>query len=183
MLKAAARNGWIDEPRAMMETLTSIRRAGADIIITYYAREAAARRRSRQTGPSRSYMRKIAAVLVLHRGWHSNVRLPSRQLRLTSSRVSSRRSTSPLHRWSRRARTETWEFSKDASTKGALKVGDRVTVHYKMIATDIEANPELPRSNGASDARGELVLGGAFAEPTDGAMLLFKGNWQEGKKN
>jgi porphobilinogen synthase len=41
MLKAAARNGWIDEPRAMLETLTSIRRAGADIVITYYAREAA----------------------------------------------------------------------------------------------------------------------------------------------
>ena len=40
MLKAAGRNGWIDEPRAMLETLTSIRRAGADIIITYYAREA-----------------------------------------------------------------------------------------------------------------------------------------------
>jgi porphobilinogen synthase len=41
MLKAAARNDWIDEPRAMLETLTSIRRAGADIIITYYARDAA----------------------------------------------------------------------------------------------------------------------------------------------
>ncbi|MEP7310434.1 MAG: porphobilinogen synthase [Acidobacteriota bacterium] len=41
MLKAAGRNGWIDEPRAMLETLTGIRRAGADIIITYYAREAA----------------------------------------------------------------------------------------------------------------------------------------------
>jgi len=41
MLKAAAANGWIDERRAMMETLTAIRRAGADIIITYYAREAA----------------------------------------------------------------------------------------------------------------------------------------------
>ena len=41
MLKAAARNGWIDEPRAMIETLTSIRRAGADIIITYYAVDAA----------------------------------------------------------------------------------------------------------------------------------------------
>jgi porphobilinogen synthase len=41
MLKAAARNGWIDERRAMLETLTGIRRAGADIIITYYAREAA----------------------------------------------------------------------------------------------------------------------------------------------
>jgi porphobilinogen synthase len=41
MLKAAARNGWIDEPRAMMETLTAIRRAGADMVITYYAREAA----------------------------------------------------------------------------------------------------------------------------------------------
>jgi porphobilinogen synthase len=41
MLKAAAQRGWIDEPRVMMETLTAIRRAGADIIITYYAREAA----------------------------------------------------------------------------------------------------------------------------------------------
>jgi porphobilinogen synthase len=41
MIKAAARNGWIDEPRAMMETLVAIHRAGADIIITYYAREAA----------------------------------------------------------------------------------------------------------------------------------------------
>jgi porphobilinogen synthase len=41
MLKAAARNGWIDEKRAMMETLVAIRRAGADMIITYYAREAA----------------------------------------------------------------------------------------------------------------------------------------------
>jgi porphobilinogen synthase len=41
MLKAAAQNGWLDEPRVMFETLTAIRRAGADMIITYYAREAA----------------------------------------------------------------------------------------------------------------------------------------------
>jgi porphobilinogen synthase len=41
MLKSAARNGWIDETRAMLETLVSIRRAGADIIVTYYARDAA----------------------------------------------------------------------------------------------------------------------------------------------
>ncbi len=41
MLKAAARNGWIDERRAMLESLTAIHRAGADIIITYTAREAA----------------------------------------------------------------------------------------------------------------------------------------------
>jgi porphobilinogen synthase len=40
MIKAAAQNGWIDEPRVMMETLTSIKRAGADIILTYFAREA-----------------------------------------------------------------------------------------------------------------------------------------------
>jgi porphobilinogen synthase len=39
MIKAAAQRGWIDEPRVMMETLTSIKRAGADIILTYYARE------------------------------------------------------------------------------------------------------------------------------------------------
>jgi len=40
MIKAAAEKGWIDEQRVMMETLTSIKRAGADIILTYYAREA-----------------------------------------------------------------------------------------------------------------------------------------------
>jgi len=41
MLKLAAARGWIDERRGMLETLTAIKRAGADIIITYYAREAA----------------------------------------------------------------------------------------------------------------------------------------------
>ncbi len=41
MLKAAALNGWIDESRAMLEALTAIKRAGADILVTYYAREAA----------------------------------------------------------------------------------------------------------------------------------------------
>src|ERR671938_1544211 len=41
MIKAAAARGWIDEQRVMMETLTCIRRAGADFILTYYAREAA----------------------------------------------------------------------------------------------------------------------------------------------
>jgi porphobilinogen synthase len=41
MIKAAAARGWLEEPRVMMESLTSIARAGADIIITYYAREAA----------------------------------------------------------------------------------------------------------------------------------------------
>ena len=41
MIMAAARNGWIDCERAMMETLTSIRRAGTDMIITYFAKPAA----------------------------------------------------------------------------------------------------------------------------------------------
>jgi porphobilinogen synthase len=41
MVKAAARNGWIDERRVTLEVLTSIRRAGADMILTYHAREAA----------------------------------------------------------------------------------------------------------------------------------------------
>jgi porphobilinogen synthase len=41
MLKAAAANGWLDEEPAVLETLTSIRRAGADAIVTYYAKEAA----------------------------------------------------------------------------------------------------------------------------------------------
>ena len=41
MLKAAAANGWIDERAAVLETLTAIRRAGADVIVTYFARQAA----------------------------------------------------------------------------------------------------------------------------------------------
>ena len=42
MIKAAAERGWIDGERIMMEVLTSIKRAGADVIITYFAKEAAA---------------------------------------------------------------------------------------------------------------------------------------------
>ena len=41
MLKAAAANGWIDEERVVLETLTGIRRAGADLILTYHAKDAA----------------------------------------------------------------------------------------------------------------------------------------------
>jgi len=45
MVEAAAANGWVDRDRAMMETLTAIRRAGASIILTYWATEAARRLR------------------------------------------------------------------------------------------------------------------------------------------
>ena len=41
MVKAAAANDWIDETRVMMEIITSIKRAGADIIITYFAKDIA----------------------------------------------------------------------------------------------------------------------------------------------
>jgi porphobilinogen synthase len=41
LVKAAAQLGWIDEQKVMMEMLTSIRRAGADIILTYFAKDAA----------------------------------------------------------------------------------------------------------------------------------------------
>ena len=43
MLKAAAQNGWIDGDAAALETLTSIKRAGADFVLTYLAREVAER--------------------------------------------------------------------------------------------------------------------------------------------
>jgi porphobilinogen synthase len=42
MLKAAVANDWLDERQAALESLTAIRRAGADMIITYYAKRAAA---------------------------------------------------------------------------------------------------------------------------------------------
>ena len=41
MIQSAAERGWIDRERAMMESLIGIRRAGADVVITYFAREAA----------------------------------------------------------------------------------------------------------------------------------------------
>ena len=41
MIMAAAANGWLDHDRAMMESLTSIKRAGADFILTYFAKPAA----------------------------------------------------------------------------------------------------------------------------------------------
>jgi porphobilinogen synthase len=41
MIVAAAERGWLDRERAMMESLTSIRRAGADVILTYFAKDAA----------------------------------------------------------------------------------------------------------------------------------------------
>jgi porphobilinogen synthase len=41
MVKAAAQNGWLDERRTVLELLTSIRRAGADLILTYHAKDAA----------------------------------------------------------------------------------------------------------------------------------------------
>ena len=54
MVEAAAANGWIDRERAILETLTSIRRAGADIVLTYWAAEAARRLRcARSGGPRR----------------------------------------------------------------------------------------------------------------------------------
>jgi porphobilinogen synthase len=45
MIKAAANLGWLDGEKAMMESLTAIKRAGADMIITYFATEAARRLR------------------------------------------------------------------------------------------------------------------------------------------
>ncbi len=41
MIVAAARNGWLDQDRAMLESLVAIRRAGADFILTYFAKSAA----------------------------------------------------------------------------------------------------------------------------------------------
>jgi porphobilinogen synthase len=40
MIKAAARAGWLDEARAMMESLLAIKRAGADLILSYFAKDA-----------------------------------------------------------------------------------------------------------------------------------------------
>jgi porphobilinogen synthase len=46
MVEAAAANGWLDRDRIIIETLTAIRRAGASVILTYWAAEVAGRLRS-----------------------------------------------------------------------------------------------------------------------------------------
>ena len=56
MLAAATRNGWLDPERAFLEMLTSIKRAGADIILTYFAKDAARRLRGDAETPL-SWMR------------------------------------------------------------------------------------------------------------------------------
>ena len=53
MIKAAAERGWLDERRAVMESATAIKRAGADIILTYYAKEIAAWSAEERAGGSR----------------------------------------------------------------------------------------------------------------------------------
>jgi porphobilinogen synthase len=40
MIKAAAKAGWLDETRAMLESLVAIKRAGADVILSYFAKDA-----------------------------------------------------------------------------------------------------------------------------------------------
>ena len=47
MVKAAAKMGWLDEDRIVWEILTAIKRAGADLIITYFAKEVAQRLKER----------------------------------------------------------------------------------------------------------------------------------------
>ncbi len=83
-------------------------------------------------------MRKIAAVLILiitALTWSAYAAVKTYQFTGVVKTVTGDTFTV------QKSATETWEFSKDASTKGTVKAGDRVTVHYKMIATDIEANP------------------------------------------
>ena len=84
MLKAAAQNGWLDEQRVMFETLTGIRRAGADMIITYYAREAVPTSVDEET-------RQIPEALF------ESQSDPSRRRRQSGSRVSGRGRHAALH--------------------------------------------------------------------------------------
>ena len=100
MLKAAARNGWIDEPRAMLETLTAIRRAGADIIITYYARDAARALASAIEADGTAH--GLHDHLVHRHDRHANIR--SASLRARVSRFSPAASTARSAPSSRSAR-------------------------------------------------------------------------------
>ena len=50
MIKAAAQNGWIDEKEIVLEKLISMKRAGADLIITYHAKDAARWLKTRNNG-------------------------------------------------------------------------------------------------------------------------------------
>jgi len=59
MVEAAAANGWLDRDRAIMETLTAIRRAGAGVILTYWATEVARRLEPLSRGVCRRELGKL----------------------------------------------------------------------------------------------------------------------------
>ena len=83
-------------------------------------------------------MRRIAAFLVILVGLLTmSVYAASRTYQFTGVVKTAQGDTFTVEKNA----TETWEFSKDAATKGAVKVGDRVTVHYRMVATSVEPNP------------------------------------------
>ena len=83
-------------------------------------------------------MRRIAAFLVILVGLLTmSAYAASRTYQFTGVVKAAQGDTFTVEK----SATETWEFSKDATTKGTIKVGDRVTVHYRMMATSIEPNP------------------------------------------
>ena len=82
MIKAAAANGWLDEQRAVLEAVTGIKRAGADLIITYHAKDIAA----------------LARLTPARRGRDAAHRPTTRGARRAASRCAAR---PPLAHWSR----------------------------------------------------------------------------------
>ena len=125
MLHAAADRGWVDLPRAMMETAIALRRAGADLLITYFARELAAtlheaaRRRGPAGGPAMSDALvaarapgSTAPARVTPGGVHSPVRAfaamqlrSDRRRRAPQARSSTTNTAATYHRLHRRLGT------------------------------------------------------------------------------
>jgi len=75
----------------------------------------------------------VGAVLVV--GFGARMNAAAKTYQFTGTVKSADAATLTVEK----SATETWTFSTDASTKGTAKVGDKVTVHYTMVATEIEA--------------------------------------------
>jgi hypothetical protein len=87
-------------------------------------------------------MKRIAWLLAvvgvaLSLGFSAGVRAASKSYQFTGTVKASDASTLTVQK----SPTETWVFDTNKDTKGTAKVGDKVTVYYTMVATDIESKP------------------------------------------
>ena len=135
MVEAAAANGWIDRERAILETLTSIRRAGAQIILTYWAdrgRPAAAR--------------TLLIVQVCRRpGWPTAANAITRWISGETRRLASSGTSASYSRHSRSGRKPSSELTLQHASRRRVRSRSAPIAQPRFGRAELEQHPGLDR--------------------------------------